>query len=57
MYFANATRDIHGYFYYVNFVGNSNNCQIKGLQEIINYLQYFFQFLTKNVSFIDMLCH
>ena len=35
MYFANVAGGINGYFYYVNFVGNSNYCQIEGLQENI----------------------
>ena len=38
MYFANATGSINGYFYYVNFAGNSANCQIKGLQKIIQFV-------------------
>ena len=37
LYFANATGGIHGYFYYVNFAGNSNNFKIKCLQEIMNF--------------------
>ena len=29
-----CTGGFHGYFYYVNLAGKSNNCQIEGLQEI-----------------------
>ena len=37
MYLANATGSIYGYFYYINSAGNDNNCQTKGLQEIMKF--------------------
>ena len=35
--FMSATVGIYGYFYYVDLVCNSNNCQIKGLQQIFKF--------------------
>ena len=52
--FANATSGIYGDFYNVNVGHNSNDCKIKGLQEIMNV---YFSILQKNVSFIDILSH
>ena len=35
-------------FYHVNFAGNNNNCQIKGLQEIIKIAIFISDFNKKN---------
>ena len=45
--FSNATGGIHSYFYYVNFAGNSINCQIKSLQEIIKFAIFISDFNKK----------
>ena len=45
MYFANVTGGMRGY--YVNFAGNSINCQIKGLQEIIKVAIFILVFSKK----------
>ena len=47
MYFANATGGIHGYLHYVNFAGNSNNCKMNGLQEIIKFAIFISVFNKK----------
>ena len=51
MYLANATVGIHGYFYYANFSGNNNKCQIKGLQEIRKLAIFISEFNQKWVSY------
>ena len=51
MYFENATGGMHSYFYYVNFAGNSNNCQNKGLQAIIKIAVYISVFNRKCVIY------
>ena len=51
MYFANATGSVNGYFYYVYFAGNSANCQIKGLQKIIQFVIFISVFNKKWVIF------
>ena len=53
MAFANATSGIH---YYVDLGNKSNNCKIKGVQEMIK-LGIFISFFNKNGSFSDILCH
>ena len=49
MYFANVTGGIRGY--YVNFAGNSNNCKIKGLQEILKVAIFILDFSKKWVFY------
>ena len=51
MYFANTTGGIHGCYYYVNFAGNSNNHQIKSLQEIIKNAIFILVFHKKWVIY------
>ena len=50
IYFANAT-GIQGYFYYVNFAGNSNDCQIEGFQKNYKNCDIYFSFYQKWVIY------